>query len=117
MLNQGISNGWSAWYDYWSAKSYSLRRLREVANHLHAPALSTAFFAWARDTEHTRQRLERERLEMESRSVEVTPRRPAGSDRTACSHGGGSATGLSCDVEANEPSIHTPMLSPHAPTQ
>ena len=37
MMNSSLTRGWSAWYDLWAAKSYALRRLREVANRLQKP--------------------------------------------------------------------------------
>ena len=37
MMNSSLTRGWSAWYDLWTAKSYALRRLREVANRLRKP--------------------------------------------------------------------------------
>ena len=47
IMNADLANGWRAWYDYWSAKSYSMGRLREVANRFATPALASAFEFWA----------------------------------------------------------------------
>ena len=46
MLNQGITNGFSAWLEMWQAKRYAIARLREVAVRLCAPELSDAFGFW-----------------------------------------------------------------------
>ena len=50
MMNAGLLNAWNAWAEFWDAKTYALQRLREVANRLRSPALSSAFAFWARDT-------------------------------------------------------------------
>ena len=47
-MNQGITNGWAAWYELWSAKTYALNRLREVGNKFRAPELQQAFQSWER---------------------------------------------------------------------
>ena len=54
MLNQGISNGFQAWLDFWEAKTYAYSRLRQVASHLRSPELSTAFGHWLTDLEEER---------------------------------------------------------------
>jgi hypothetical protein len=47
MMNADLSGAWSAWYDFWSAKTYSMQRLREVGNRLRSPELSVAFNIWS----------------------------------------------------------------------
>ena len=47
MLNAGLANAWSAWFELWEAKTYSINRLRQCANKLKSPALSDAFVFWA----------------------------------------------------------------------
>ena len=54
MLNQSLAHGWSAWHELWSARVYSLQRLREVAAHFKGPELARAFAFWARDTTDVR---------------------------------------------------------------
>lgn len=44
-----IAWGWSAWFEMWSAKVYSMGRLRECANRLRAPGLGHAFTFWANE--------------------------------------------------------------------
>ena len=34
MMNQALSAGWDAWHELWSAKTYAMSALREVANRL-----------------------------------------------------------------------------------
>ena len=50
IMSADIAWGWSAWKEMWAAKMYAMTRLREVANHLRAPGLGSAFAFWARDT-------------------------------------------------------------------
>jgi len=49
MMNAGIANGWAAWHELWAAKTYALRRLREVGNKLQTPELSNALEFWRAD--------------------------------------------------------------------
>ena len=49
MMNQGITNAWTAWFDMWEAKTYTMQTLRQVANRLHAPEKSNAFSHWWKD--------------------------------------------------------------------
>ena len=51
MLNQDLSNGWSAWYAFWSAKVYAYGKLREVGNKFRSPELAMAYEFWAREAE------------------------------------------------------------------
>ena len=46
ILNKDIANGFAAWYELWSAKTYAMGRLREVGNKLHAPEMTGAFGGW-----------------------------------------------------------------------
>ena len=48
MLNHDLSNAWSSWYEFWSCKVYATQTLRNAANRLRAPALSSAFSNWTR---------------------------------------------------------------------
>ena len=77
IANAEITRGWSAWFDFWSAKNYAMSRLREVGNRLHKPNLSGAFLHWAlqcqalkvtanlSEAERRERELEQARLEME----------------------------------------------------
>ena len=55
MMNAGLLNAWNAWQELWSAKVYSLERLRQVANLLRAPAVSSAFAFWGREAQKERE--------------------------------------------------------------
>jgi len=71
IMNADLANGWRAWYDYWSAKSYSMGRLREVANRFATPALASAFEFWADMRAERCREQELESLANESKSLEV----------------------------------------------
>jgi hypothetical protein len=43
VMNSGLANGFSAWHDLWSAKTWAINRLREVGNRLRAPEKAIAF--------------------------------------------------------------------------
>ena len=47
MLNKDIADGFAAWQEMWSGKTYAMGKLREVANKLHAPELAIAFDLWS----------------------------------------------------------------------
>ncbi|KOO28565.1 calmodulin-like 5 [Chrysochromulina tobinii] len=49
MMNKDLSEAWTAWFEMWSAKTYAMGRLREIANRLRAPEKSMAFSHWQRD--------------------------------------------------------------------
>jgi len=70
ILNKDIADGFAAWYELWSAKTYARDKLRECANRLHAPALSQAFAAWEIETEAAHAEEERREREDEGRSME-----------------------------------------------
>ena len=53
MLNADMAWAWSAWFDFWSTKSYALQRLREVAGRLRSPERAKAFSFWKGDWEET----------------------------------------------------------------
>jgi len=69
MLNKDLADGWSAWYALWEARSYSLRRLREVGNKLQAPALLESWEYWAGDALETKRAAALAALEAESKSL------------------------------------------------
>jgi len=46
VLNADLSSGWEAWLELWEAKTYAMRRLREVGARLKRPELSMAFRTW-----------------------------------------------------------------------
>lgn len=46
ILHADLAHAWEAWSELWEAKSYSLRRLREVASRLRTPQLVQAFALW-----------------------------------------------------------------------
>ena len=75
VMNAGLANGWAAWHELWSAKTYAMGRLREVGNRMNAPYLSGAFVYWMRTWEKGRRAAEIEAIERESRSVEAQLRR------------------------------------------
>jgi hypothetical protein len=70
MLNAGVANAWSAWFDLWSAKTYAMNRLREVAAKLRSPELSTAFDVWV----EMKQEAQMAQLAKNSASLEATVR-------------------------------------------
>ena len=47
MMSSGVTRGWQAWHELWTAKTYAMNRLRECGNRLHAPELSNAFGHWS----------------------------------------------------------------------
>ena len=46
MMNRDLTRGWTAWFEYVSAKAYAMNRLREVGNRFRAPELANAFEFW-----------------------------------------------------------------------
>ena len=48
MLFQGLANGWAAWFELYSAKTYAMNRLKEAANRLRKPDVAGAFAIWVR---------------------------------------------------------------------
>ena len=48
IMNAGLNNAWSAWYELWNARTYALAKLREVANRLRSPELAHAYNHWLR---------------------------------------------------------------------
>jgi hypothetical protein len=46
MSNGQLAGSWSAWYDFWSSKTYAMARLRECGNRLHAPEKTRVFVQW-----------------------------------------------------------------------
>ena len=60
MMNSNLHRGWGAWKDLYVKRTAALRRLRQVAAHLHSPTLARAFSFWNWLLEQRRQ-LERER--------------------------------------------------------
>jgi hypothetical protein len=71
LLNRDLADGFTAWTELWEAKVYSLRRLREVANRLSSPALSSAFGFWVQDTKDIKHEAEMAELKRLSESVEA----------------------------------------------
>ena len=49
ILNKDIANGFAAWQELWSAKTYARDKLRECANRLHAPELANTYRRWESD--------------------------------------------------------------------
>ena len=54
MMNQGIANGWAAWYELWAAKTYAMEMLRKTGNRLRSPALSAALGFWVADAQRAK---------------------------------------------------------------
>jgi hypothetical protein len=75
VMNSGLSSGWVAWVEMWEAKSYALKRLKDVGNKLRTPAVSDTFSYWCTSLAQKRAKLERERLEREANSLEAQLRR------------------------------------------
>ena len=46
MMNAGLANGWAAWHELWSAKTYAMGRLQQAASRLKAPELARSFQWW-----------------------------------------------------------------------
>jgi len=46
MLNSRLTRGWTCWTDLWRARSFAIKRLRQVAAHLQSPELARAFSFW-----------------------------------------------------------------------
>ena len=70
MMNQGISRGWTAWVEMWSAKTYAMARLREVGNRFRTPELAGAFTHWADVHIQIKQATHIAGLERQSKSLE-----------------------------------------------
>ena len=49
MMNKDLCTAWTAWVEMWESKTYTMARLREVANRLRAPEKSMAFSHWLQD--------------------------------------------------------------------
>ena len=66
MMNSNLHRGWGAWKDLYVKRTAALRRLRQVAAHLHSPTLARAFSFWNWLLEQRRQlQRERESAELE----------------------------------------------------
>jgi hypothetical protein len=70
MMNADLSGAWGAWCELWEARSYSLRRLREVGNKLRAPELAESFGLWAEAAASLKVAAEREQMEREAATLE-----------------------------------------------
>ena len=79
LLHAGLSAGWEAWVERWQAKTYALRRLRQVANRLRKPNLTWAMGMWNELLEEKRQAeaeaqlsgLQKKELELERRQAQL----------------------------------------------
>jgi hypothetical protein len=71
MMNAGLTNAWSAWYELWAAKTYAMARLREVGNKFKPPELAGAFGHWLADFEEAKRAAERAELERQANSLEA----------------------------------------------
>lgn len=58
ILSRGLSAGWSAWHDFWSARAFAYERLRECGNRLKAPEVAGMFSFWSADVIESRARME-----------------------------------------------------------
>ena len=70
ILNRRLASGWAAWSAFWSAKTYALRRLRQVANHLKSPELARAFTWWERLCADRRKAAQAAALERQAKTIE-----------------------------------------------
>jgi len=70
MMNKGLSEAWTAWFEMWSAKTYAMQRLREVGGRLRVPEVSAAFRAWKEEVAEIKHQAELGELERQSRSLE-----------------------------------------------
>jgi len=75
MMNKDLASAWTAWHELWSARVYSLERLRVAANRLRAPALSSAFAFWARHCQRVRQAVSQAEAEAKSKALSEQERR------------------------------------------
>ena len=67
MKNTGITRGWTAWHEMWSAKVRNQQMLRQAASRLLKPLLSEGFRFWQRDWEEKqRKEAEKQRLDYEN---------------------------------------------------
>ena len=88
MLNAGLANAWSAWFELWEAKTYAMGRLRECGNRLHKPALANSFsfwFSWWRE-------LKREEYEVCTTVHGCTPHSMLAPERRLADHAYGHYT-------------------------
>ena len=75
MLHTDLAHAWHSWQELWHASSYARQRLREAANLLHAPSLSSAFYRWAKSWEATCEHRRTRELEEQSQSLDSQLRR------------------------------------------
>ena len=71
MLYSSLAHAWTAWAEFWSAKTYSMARLKQCGNKLKTPALATSFAVWAADTAHQKKEAAWRELEAQSNSLEA----------------------------------------------
>ena len=70
ILHSDLVRGWSSWHELWSARTYAMARLREVANRLHSPKLAAAFYFWASERAAAEHRAQQAALSNQARSLE-----------------------------------------------
>jgi len=71
VMNASMTRGWSAWTELYEAKTYSLNKLRECGNKLHAPDVAGAFVEWLAVVEEEKANKAEELIKMEAKSLEV----------------------------------------------
>ena len=71
MFYSSLAHAWTAWTDFWSAKTYAMGRLQQCGNKLKTPALATSFGVWVADTEQRKKAAAWKELEAQSNSLEA----------------------------------------------
>lgn len=71
VMNASLALGWTAWYEYWTARKYALGRLREASNRLRKPELAEAFSWWAGAWEQQKRVAQAAAMEAQNRKLET----------------------------------------------
>ena len=69
-MNAELSRGWTAWHDFWAAKTYALTTLRRVAGRLRVPELAYAYAVWVEEIEEQKRQLSALRRRKHTESLE-----------------------------------------------
>jgi len=70
VMNAGMASGWAAWVELWEAKTYAMKRLRQVGNTLKAPEKLSAFDFWAAELWEAKREAERKELLSSNHTLE-----------------------------------------------
>jgi len=71
ILFSGLAAGWQAWTELYEARSYAMRRLREVGNTLQCPSTNNYWQMWLEDLAEAKQAKQRADLEAQSKTLEA----------------------------------------------